>query len=106
MKNLIFAFLVLSAIACSKHEVDCDIVRCHCIYIQFSNSDCTPNGSELGWEWDQIRSDTIEFDAWGCPDKLNFEFLDQQNRTINSTKTPESVKKFIEAYPSTCNCQN
>lgn len=109
MKNLflpfgLFAFLVLSVVACQKREVDCDNYRSTCTYTQFSYSDCTPNGSEIGWEWDNVDSDTTIFQTWGCPESIEAKFVSQQLETLNSPSTPENVQQFLKAYPSTCNC--
>jgi hypothetical protein len=105
MKNLIFSILVLSTIACQKQEVDCDQVHSKCRLIQFSFSNCSPQGGEYGWKWDIVRSDTTDFFAVGCPHLLNAEFIQQQEKTYNDSNTPIALKKFMQAYPSTCNCQ-
>jgi hypothetical protein len=103
MKKLIFALFALFtllAFACQKQEVDCDNYRSHCKYIQFSYSDCTQNGSELGWKWDHIYSDTTEFDVWGCPERIEADF-----QKGLSDQGSESLKKFNQEYPSTCDCE-
>jgi hypothetical protein len=105
MKQLFFFIIFMSTIACQKQEVDCDHVRSKCTYIQFNFTDCTPNGSELGWKYDQIHSDTIVFETKGCADELNREFIQSQERVLNDPNTPVNLKKFMEIYPSTCNCE-
>jgi len=101
MKQLILSIFILSTVACSKQpSVDCDNYRAHCKYIQFSFSDCSPNGSELGWKWDHVYSDTIESDVWGCPDKIEADF----QRGL-SNEGSESLKRFNKEYPSTCDCE-
>lgn len=105
MKQLFFFIIVLSIFACQKQEVDCDNYRAKCRYIQFSFSDCTPNGSELGWQWDQVRSDTVDFQTWGCPEMLEKDFESSQESIQNDSRISESLKKFNQTYPSTCNCQ-
>jgi hypothetical protein len=105
MKQLFFVLIVLSTIACQKQEIDCDQVRSKCTYIQFSFTDCTPNGSELGWDYDQVHSDTVTFETYGCPDELNVQFIHSQERVLNDPNTPVNLKKFMEIYRSTCNCE-
>ena len=106
MKNIIFSIAFLVAmIACSKPAEDCDNVRSVCTYVQFGFSDCTPNGSEHGWQWDTIVSDTVVSQVWGCPEKLNADFTAAQTRVIDNPATPESLRKFMEIFPSTCNCE-
>lgn len=93
--------MILSTLfACQKQEVDCDNYRSKCTYIQFSYSDCTPNGSELGWQYDDVYSDTIVSFVPGCPDEIEAKFKDGL-----SNQGTESLKRFNEQFPSTCNCE-
>lgn len=102
MKQIFFFILVLSTFACQKQEVDCDNYRSNCRYIQFSFSDCTPNSSEAGWKWDVVRCDTVDFQAWGCPETIEADFYTNLQKVGAEN---ESLRKFNEAYPSTCNCE-
>ncbi len=107
MKNLIlpfglFALFILSTLfACQKQEVDCENYRSTCTYYFISFSDCTPNGSELGWQWDGITRDTVVAEVWGCPDEIEAEFAAQMEEIAASS---EDYKHFFEEYPNTCNC--
>ncbi len=106
MKHLIFSIsIIVSTIACQKQEVDCDNYRAKCTYIQFSFTDCSPNGSELGWDYDRVYSDTIVFETTGCPEQLNRDFILSQERVLNDPTVPVNLKKFMNQYPSTCNCE-
>jgi hypothetical protein len=105
MKQLFFVLIVLSTIACQKQEVDCDNYRAKCTYIQFSYTYCPPSSNESGDETFVLYSDTLVTEVWGCPDELNLEFIQDQERTMNAPTTPENVKKFMKQYPSTCNCE-
>ena len=105
MKQLFLFFVVLTTFACTKQEIDCDNYRSTCTYIRFKYSDCTPNGSELGWKFDVVTSDTSTVQIWGCPEKLNQDFQDQKNKVMNNPETPVNLVEFEKQFPSTCNCE-
>lgn len=106
MKQLIFSLAVaFLAVSCQKQLVDCGSMQSHCIYILPSFTDCTPNGDEIGWQWDRVRYDTIEDNlTWGCPEQIELDWERQQQNILNSPNTPNDTKEFIKRFPSTCNC--
>lgn len=106
MKQLFFIIVVLTTFACSKQEVDCENYQSHCIYIIPSFSDCSPNGNEIGWQWDRVKYDTIEDNlTWGCPEQIETEFKQMQEQTLNQPSTSEDLKHFMKQFPATCDCE-
>lgn len=105
MKQLFF-LIVLSTIACQKQQIDCDNYQSHCRYIIPSFSDCSPNGNEIGWQWDRIKYDTIQDNlTWGCPEKIEQQFDKMQEETMNQSTTSEDLKHFMKLHPATCDCE-
>lgn len=104
MKNLILAILFIAA-SCQKQVVDCDNMQSHCVYILPSFSDCTPNGNEIGWQWDRVKYDTIDDNlTWGCPEQIEKEFLENEKWILEQPTTSQDYIEFKTRYPSTCDC--
>jgi hypothetical protein len=42
---------------------------------------------------------------FGCPDEIMKEFYEGEERIKTLPETREESRKFMELYPSTCNCE-